>query len=424
MKRLLAPKVGVYAALVALALIAAIALGLPELAVLAAPFALALAVGLAPSREPGLTISLALGRDRALEGEDVGLELTVSSETPVERLEIFLELPPGLSLLGTPNPRSLRLERSVPAALDLVLRCERWGAHSLTPVHLRASDNLGCVHYETLFVERAPLKVYPRPEQLHAMLRPVETQPSTGNQVSHERGDGIEFADIRPFVAGDRIRRVNWRASARRPELWVNDRHTERNADVVLFLDTFVELGNPGSSTLDLTVRATAALAEHYLTERDRVGLVGFGGVLRWLVPGSGLAQLYRIVDSVLDTEVLQNYAWKDIDIIPRRTLPPRALVLALTPLLDERALAALLELRGRGFDLALVEISPLPFVEAGAEPADGLAFRLWGLRREAHRARFLAAGVPVALWSDERPLAVALEEVRMWRRHARRAAA
>ena len=55
------------------------------------------------------------------------------------------------------------------------------------------------------------------------------------------RADGLEFADTRAFVPGDRLRSVNWRASARRGELIVNERHPDRNADVVLFLDSFAE---------------------------------------------------------------------------------------------------------------------------------------------------------------------------------------
>ena len=47
--------------------------------------------------------------------------------------------------------------------------------------------------------------------------------------------------------------------------------------------------------------------------------------------------------------------------------MPPKALVVALTPLLDDRVVRALLDLRGRGFDLVVLEISPLPFVEGPA---------------------------------------------------------
>ena len=69
-------------------------------------------------------------------------------------------------------------------------------------------------------------------------------------------------------MPGDLARRVNWRASARRGELWVNEYHPERNSDVIIFVDSFAEARRDGSSTLDQGVRATAALAARYLREK------------------------------------------------------------------------------------------------------------------------------------------------------------
>src|SRR5207244_8860134 len=149
-----------------------------------------------------------------------------------------------------------------------------------------------------------------------------------------------------PCVPGDRIRRVNWRASARRGELWVNEQHAERNADVVIFLDTFTEAARGGRSTLDLALRAAASLVARYLREKDRVGFVTFGGMLNWLLPSTGTAQLYRIVDSLLDTQIVLSYGWRDLGVMPRRVPPPQPPVGAVTPLLDERAATALLDLR------------------------------------------------------------------------------
>jgi uncharacterized protein (DUF58 family) len=252
----------------------------------------------------------------------------------------------------------------------------------------------------------------------------MATQPFTGNEVARVKGEGLEFADLRGFAPGDRVRSINWRASARRTELVVNERHPERNADVILFLDSFAEARVGARSTLDLAVRATSTLASRYLERRDRVGLVSFGGILRWLVPGMGSAQRYRIVDSLLETEIVFNYAWKDVSIIPARTLPPQALVLAITPLLDERSVTALLDLRARGYDLAVVEISPEPFAEPGETEADRLAHRLWLLHRDELRSRYERLGVAVATWDEDVSLDALLEGVRAFRRHARLARA
>jgi uncharacterized protein (DUF58 family) len=237
--------------------------------------------------------------------------------------------------------------------------------------------------------------------------------------VARQKGEGLEFADLREFAAGDRVRSINWRASARRNVLVVNERHPERNADVILVLDTFADARAGGRSTLDLAVRATATLASRYLERRDRVGLVSFGGVVRWLTPGMGVGQRYRIVDALLASEIVFNYAWKDISVIPARMLPPQALVVAVTPLLDDRIVEALADLRARRYDLAVVEVSPAGFAMPGERESEQLAYRLWLLRREEIRARYARLGIAVATWSDDQPLDASLEGVRAFRRHA-----
>jgi uncharacterized protein (DUF58 family) len=415
------PKVGAYAGLAAFGLLASLVLGRVELAALAAPFALLLAVSLAAVRPPRVRAWLELERERALEGDELTLTLTLASEAPVARLEVFVDLPPGLEAAPRTNPFALRLAGDEEVR-ELRLRCARWGGYAPGRLWLRWRGPLGLHVYEQALDRRTPLKVYPRPEQIRTLLQPLETQVFTGNQVARTKGEGIEFADLRPFATGDRVRRINWRASARRGALYVNEDHPERNTDVILFLDSFTEAREGAEGTLDLAVRAAASLAALYLERKDRVGLVSFGGVLSWLLPATGLVQRYRVVDSLIGTEIVFNYAWKDVDVIPARTLPPQALVLALTPLLDPRAVAALLDLRARGFDLAVIEISPLPFVAAGAGAAEQLAHRLWRLRREALRAEYGRLGVPVVTWDEEAPLAAALEGVGAFRRHAGRA--
>ena len=424
MTRSASPRVPAYASLSAIALLGALLARRPELAVLAAPFALTLALGLRPTSPPRITAAFSLDRERALEGDEVGVELHVDSKEPVERLELLVILPRGLELLSGENSVAARLGRDDERTVAFSFRCVRWGNYSLGDVKLRGRDRLGLHVWEWQLPQQRSLRVYPRPETLQQLVTPVATQPTTGNEVARLKGDGLEFADLRPFAPGDRVRSINWRASARRAgtgkELVVNERHPERNTDVILFLDTFADARTGSASTLDLAVRATATLATRYLERRDRVGLVSFGGMLRWLVPGTGLTQRYRIVDALLETEVVFNYAWKDVSIIPARTLPPHALVLAVSPLLDERSVSALLDLRARGYDLAVLEISPEPFANPGQTELERLAHRLWLLHREELRARFASFGVAVATWREDVPLEAVLEGVRAYRRHAR----
>jgi len=166
---------------------------------------------------------------------------------------------------------------------------------------------------------------------------------------------------------------------------------------------------------LATAVRAANAVATAYLAHRDRVGLVSFGGLMRWLRPGMGARQQYVIVDMLLGTSVFDSVAWRDIDAVPPKALPPKALVIALSPLLDRRAIGAIIDLRRRGIDVVVVEVSPLPFAPAMPGVNGEVAHRLWQLQRALVRDRFAELGVPVVVWDPRRALAVTIEEIAVW---------
>ncbi len=419
MKRSAAPKLGAYAGLAGLGLLAALVLGQPLLVTMAAPFALVLVGGLILGDDPGLRATVELDHERVLEGDDVVLELELYATRGISRLDVLVAVPEGLVVEDGRNPVSIRLEPRESQTVELRLRADRWGAYVLGDVLLRGHDTLGVFRFDQALPRDLELRVFPREEYLRTLLRPRDTQPYAGDEVARRRGDGIEFADIRPFAFGDQVTRVNWRATARRGELWVNDRHPERNTDIVLFLDAFTEARRGNASTLDLALRAAATLARGYVGAHDRVGLVSFGGALRWLQPGTGEAQLYRICEALLDTQILQNYAWRDIAVVPARVLRPQSLVVALTPLLDERSVGALFDLRARGHDVTVIEASPVPYMDPGTTASERLAFRLWRLRREALRDRLRQSGIAVVEWQEGTPLAVGIEEASAFRRHA-----
>ena len=419
MTRAGSPRIEGYAVVAAIGLVAALALRRPELAIVAAPFALVLVAGTRLARDPCVSVELALAADRTVEDADVEATLTVRTDGAVDRLELLLDLPAGVKIADGADAYAVQLRSGEAREIPLTLRCSRWGVYELGDMEVRARDSFRLVVWEQRLVGRHRLKAYPSQISLRRILAPVETQAFAGSEVARVKGDGVEYADIRSFVPGDRVRSINWRASARKQDLVVNERHPERNTDVVLFVDSFVDVPGADGSTLEDAVRAGASLATRYLERRDRVGLVGFGGVLRWLHPGMGITQRYRLIETMLETGVEPTYTWRDVNLIPARILPAKALVLGLTPLVDPRFIAALSDLRARGFDLVVVEVDPIPLVEAGSTEIEQLAYRLWVLEREVLRARLQGLGIGIARWGDL-DLETALEEVRTFRRYAR----
>lgn len=420
MSRAGGPRVEGYAALAAAGFLAALALRRPELAAIATPFALSLALGLRFRPDPRVVADLVLDAERTLEGMPVAAELRLRADVPVDRLEVAVALPPGIEVLDAAPARALRLGPELERRIPLRLRPRRWGVYELGRLGVRAWDPLRVVVWEKAFPASRRLRAYPDPAGRTRMVAALETQVFAGSEVSRAKGEGIEHADLRDYLLGDRLRAINWRASARRGTLVVNERHPERNTDVVLLLDTFTDLRGGGFSTLEEAARIAAALAERALERRDRVGLVSLGGVLRWLRPDLGLAQRHRLLETLVETTIEPTYTWRGVELLPTRILPAGALVIALTPLVDRRFVSALVDLRSRGFDLVVLELDAASALEPEADDLAALATRIWLLEREASRARLRELGVAVALWAPARSLDAAVEEVRAYRRHAR----
>jgi uncharacterized protein (DUF58 family) len=134
--------------------------------------------------------------------------------------------------------------------------------------------------------------------------------------------------------------------------------------------------------------------------------------MLRWLSPGAGGTQFYRIAEMVLDVRG-DSAVTPDLDRIPRTALPPGALVILFSPLLDERAVAAITDLRGRGFPVVVVDVLRH---EPPAQPRSqlsALAVRVWRLDRAALRSSLAALGVPVVTWDSDDQLDSALAALR-----------
>jgi len=379
-------------------LVAALA-GRPEFAGLAAPALLLLAAGRVQRRPPQITVVAELSSRRAFEGERVALGMTAAGQGDGQ-------------VRWTWHPGDEIAPVGVAAAdgdqVRFVLTPERWGRRQTGTVEVVVRDRWRLTEgHATVVLPR--LDCYPAPAQQRERVVLRRLPNRLGEHPARSSGEGIEFFGVREYVPGDRQRSINWPASTRRGRLQVNTFAAERSQDVVLMVDATSDVGTPGTSALDFALRGAAAAARAYLDARDRVGVITYQwGGARWLAPGLGRRQVYKIIDSMLaSTGLVNTGAWargSSLSRLPRAALPPGALVVVFSPLLDHRFVETLRDMRERGLAMLVVDVlNTEPPVRR--HTADRLARRVWQMEQEAIRFSLRELGVPVVHWDGEQPL-------------------
>ena len=405
--------------LLSLALVLGVVTARAELFLASVPLALRL---LAIARRPPVpryTLMHELSSTRLLEGEQATVTVTLTADTRLPQVEVFEPLPPSAELLSGAPRRVLAVAAGETERWSYAFHLPERGRYVLGTVYLRSWEPSGLGVRETVLNAPETLNVYPRAAPLRRLPAPLRTQASSGNYVSPLVGDGIEPGEIRPFAPGDRVKHVNWRASLRRDRLYVTRYQQERNADVVLMLDTLSQAGTGSATTVDASLRAAASLAAAYLARKDRVGLIEYGGVLRWVRPGSGRPHFERLLATLVRAEVTFTYVAKDLALVPPRILPPQALVIAISSLLDARFLTALGDLAGRGFDLILLAVDPVRLTRAALSRSlrVDIACRLWALERQIQLDEVAARGLRVVEWAPDEAIELALARIGRHRR-------
>lgn len=355
--------------------------------------------------QPVFHVQCAVTPVRAFEGDRLSVRIILKAETAVPPMELWHLLPSEAVCVAGSARVLLTLRPGEERILEHQVMFARRGVYTLGRLYSRLHTGAGLQPLLAEHRHDQECRIYPRVEPLRRYLPPWRTHISFGHYVSRAAGEGIEFAGIRPYNSGDRIRRIHWPTSLKRQQLYVTEYTPEYNADVIILLDTLVAIGNTReATTLDIAVRAAASLTSYYLSQKNRVGLVSYGGVCTWVLPSSGQQQWHRILEALLTTRTHFSYLTKDITLIPPRVLPPGALIYVLTTLLDPRIEAVLRDLAARAFQLVLIVISPAPAMRS-AHPRAEASERLWRLETGMRLHQFRRLGVPIILQEAEDPL-------------------
>ena len=198
-----------------------------------------------------------------------------------------------------------------------------------------------------------------------AMPRPAGL---VGLHRSRRQGSGSEPAEVRPFRPGDRLRRINWAVSSRVGTLHVTSTWADRDAHVMLLLDSEHDIGvsegiDGAASSLDIAMRAAAAVGEHYLRTGDRVSLVDLGRRVRDVPAGSGRRHLRRLLEVLVAAQPGPNHRAEAVRIRP---VAAGALVVALTPLVGRLGRDQVAHLAQHGHAVVVVDTLPDAVADVG----------------------------------------------------------
>ncbi len=275
----------------------------------------------------------------------------------------------------------------------------RWGRY---PIRARVDVSArGGLLVGTASVDAAQVIVFPLTPPQATSIPKTELLDRLGAHLTRHTGPGVEYADIRLYVPGDQLRAVNWPVSARRGQLHVTQRLTDRAADVVVLIDTYRQPPGPATEATERIVRGAAQVVQTALRNGDRAGIVALGGNRpRWLGADIGQRQFYRVLDTVLGAG--DQFESTTGTLAPRAAVPAGAIVIAFSTLLDTEFALALIDLRKRGHVVVAVDIlDSSPF---GGEQ-DPLVDRMWTLQRSSMYRDMATIGVDVIAWRGDRGL-------------------
>lgn len=124
-----------------------------------------------------------------------------------------------------------------------------------------------------------------------------------GQHKSRHRGTSVDFAEHRPYSAGDDIRRIDWRLFARTDRYFVKQFEADSNATFLIALDISrsMRFGSGGITKLEYARGLAACLAYLANSQKDRVGLMMFDSEIREFIPprGGRLEDILRALDGM-----------------------------------------------------------------------------------------------------------------------------
>jgi uncharacterized protein (DUF58 family) len=224
---------------------------------------------------------------RLSNGEENEIELTVRNSFffPVSMIVID-ELPIQLQIRNW--KRKLFLKPGERIKLNYQFRPLKRGEYLFGDIHLYVYTPLRVICRKFSVNAETIVPVYPAFFQLkkYELLSNATLVNESGTKRIKKIGQSMEFEQIKEYVSGDDIRTLNWKASARKGGLMVNNFMEERSQQVYCIIDKgrLMKMPFDGLTLLDYAINSALVLSGVSLKKQDRVGLITFSNTIDTLL--------------------------------------------------------------------------------------------------------------------------------------------
>lgn len=314
------------------------------------------------------------------------------------------------------RPRMVLLAGGARRQVPVSVLLARTGVHRVFRLDSLAESAGGLLVSAPLQTGPITIAVHPVPRPLRTLPLPHRLTGLTGNHTSRRTGDGYEMRDVHEFGPGDRLKRIDWRVSARRAldtrtgrlgTLYARRTFATADATVMIVVDSRDDVGpdvstwaggseirKDAATSLDLAREAAASIARHHLDGGDRVGLDDLGRRRRPVRPAAGRHQWQRISQRLLR---VAPEGWPRARERPP-VLPTGALVVVCSTFLDDDAARMSRLWRAHGHEVIAIDTLP-PLDLTQLELGHDIAYRLVMLQRRRRLRELRGAGVAVVPW-------------------------
>ncbi|RKR85628.1 uncharacterized protein (DUF58 family) [Mucilaginibacter gracilis] len=221
--------------------------------------------------------------------------------------------------------------------LNYVLRPTKRGEYEFGYVRVYVQAPLGLVNRRFNFEQGQTLAVYPSFLQMrkYELMAISNRLNEYGIKKIRRLGNSMEFEQIKNYVAGDDFRTLNWKASARRGELMVNNYTDEKSQHVYCVIDKSRTMKMPfeGLSLLDYAINASLVLSSVALIKQDKAGLITASDQKGAVIPADRRpTQLNKIMEVLYKEKT--RYMETNMELLYttiRNTLKQRSLVVFFT---------------------------------------------------------------------------------------------